>query len=107
MRQSTTILGYPAEDSPVQRLGDGIEGAWRWWENDVAFHHTVNAAARLVVAILLVWAITWAVRLEIDRARRRRGLKRRITEAGKRRLAAEQSPPPPPPVDGAREEPGA
>jgi hypothetical protein len=114
MRQSTVTADH-APDA-VQRLADGLEGAWRWWVDEGAHSHATSALIELGMVLLLAWCVSWAVRLEIDRARGRARkrhadrLRVRITERGMHRLAVEQAPPPAPPVappTETREDPGS
>jgi hypothetical protein len=114
MRQSTVTADH-APDA-VQRLGGGIEGAWRWWVNEGAHSHTTSALIELGLVLLLTWCVSWAVRLEIDRAKERARkrhvgrLRVRITEQGMQRLAVGQEPPPAPPMTPpaeTREDPGS
>lgn len=109
MRQSTVTADH-APDA-VQRLADGLEGAWRWW-GSVAWDHTTSTLGRLAATLLLVWAVTYAVRLEIDRARTRarRRRRERLQVSMIERPAAGEMPAPLPPVappTETREDPGS
>jgi hypothetical protein len=107
LRQLTTIPATLAGENPVQRLGAGIEGAWRWWVNEGAHSHTTSALIELGLVLLLAWCVSWAVRLEIDRACARRRRRDRLQVDVIERPHAGERPPPVVPPGDARREPGA